>query len=63
MNLGPQVVTTDVDDYLPEFRQCYTEGFTLRQFIKVPSIKATITMQDWSDRQPYQAVFAKPDVE
>ena len=60
VNLGPKVVTTNTEHYLEEFEECYNQGYTLRQFMKIPGIKTTIAVQDWTVKQPYQAIFAKP---
>lgn len=60
VNLGPQAVTTNVEQFQQEFIDCYTEGFLLNQFVKVPGIKSTTRSQNWGDRQPYQAIFSKP---
>ena len=60
MNLGPAVVTTNVDEYLHELNQVCDAGFILHHFTKIPSIKSTIELQDWAATHPYQAILSRP---
>ena len=60
VNLGPSVVTTDIEDYIDELSACYKEGFCLNHFVKIPGVKATVEVQDWGTPYPYQAILSKP---
>ena len=62
VNLGPQVVTTDIDDHIDDILDCYEEGFYLNEFVKIPVVKSTTEVQDWSEKHPYQAILSKPTV-
>ena len=53
-------MTTNVDEFEQEFIDCYDEQFTLINFVKIPGLKTTTRVQDWAEKVPYQAIFAKP---
>ncbi|KAK2149389.1 hypothetical protein LSH36_454g02012 [Paralvinella palmiformis] len=62
VNLGPQVVTTDIDEHVDDILDCYEDGFSLNEFVKIPFVKCTTEIQDWSEEYPYHAVLSKPTV-
>ena len=59
-NLGHHAVTTDVDDYHEDLADCYSQGFCLRVFCRVPGVSTTTVGADWEKPHPYQAIFTKP---
>ncbi|ELT97861.1 hypothetical protein CAPTEDRAFT_204384 [Capitella teleta] len=60
LNLGHQAVTTNIDELIEEITDCYDEGFTLNDFVKVPVVATTTEIQDWGQKHPYQAILSKP---
>ena len=60
LNLGPPAVTTNIEQYLDRITDCYSQGFLLAKFVRVPNVKMTTEPADWSNPQPYQAILAKP---
>ena len=63
LNLGPQAVTTNTEEFLDEITDCYEEGFALNDFVKIPGVKTTTEIQDWGRKHPYQAILSKPTVQ
>lgn len=60
INLGPPAVATNVEQFLDRITDCYEHGFVLVKFARVPSVKMTIELTDWTAQQPYQAILVKP---
>ena len=59
VNLGPQPVTTNIEDNIREIQACYKDNYVLKQFIRVPGVKCTVNIQDYTERQPYQAILSR----
>lgn len=60
LNLGPPAVTTNIEQYLDRITDCYSQGFLLAKFVRVPSVKMTTEPADWTSPQLYQAILSKP---
>ena len=63
INLGPQAVTTDVEKYIDLLTDCYNDGFTLAEFVRVPDIHMSTDVTNWVSDQPYQAILTKDNVD
>jgi hypothetical protein len=61
VNLGPPAVATDIEKYLYLIDECYAEGFVLDKFVRVPGIRMTTDIADWTTQQPYQAILTRID--
>ena len=60
LNLGPRAVSTDIEDYLHDLEVCYSEGYHLNAYVRVPGMKTTVEIEDWGAKIPYQAILSKP---
>ena len=61
VNFGPRAVTTNVEEYMAELHACYAEGFRLNAFVRVPDLKTSVEVDDWTIDRPYQAILSKRD--
>jgi hypothetical protein len=55
-------VTTNIDELMQEILDCYADGFTLNDFVKVPVVATTTEIQDWGLKHPYQAILSKQSI-
>ena len=62
INLGPQAVTTDSDQYVRDIRDSYGAGFYLNEFVRVPGVRTTTEVIDWGMKSAYQAILSKPEI-
>ena len=58
IDLGPGIVTTDIQDYFRDISECFKDGYLMRQFIKPPGV-ASIDVRQLGDVQLFQGILTK----